>query len=501
MIRVLIAEDEPPTLRRIREMVERVDPAFFVAATALNGREALRRLAETHIDLVLTDIRMPAVDGLELMDEIQCCYPDCMVVVLSGYQDYEYMSRAMRARSLDYLLKPVAEKELADMLSRVKAQHQTLSRERLSRDLSKQLNKATPGTLTSGDAEVGVCLFCAGGMPLGDDVEMYPGANTWTGNSLEALAFDVVPDYTSFCWEFMGDTPVERILIFQAPGEEFGPWCQYLHEALLAEAALPISCACTQGPVALNRMNDTLKLLRDVLRHHIRIGRSSFVCLDTHAPPPRIEQVSDRDSAQKLAELLASGCIAQPSAVRRELFQRMVNEQWPQDRVARLMMDAASETARSMRIEDGERVRAYKKVLCDAACTALSFKELEQNICSLQPLERVDAGKATARQREVAEGIERYLRANYATHITNQTIGQVFGYVPSYTSLLFRQVYEMSPSEYLTQIRMREAKMLMQANPDMLIREVADRVGFKSQHHFSRTFKKFEGMWPSNYQS
>jgi AraC-like DNA-binding protein len=95
--------------------------------------------------------------------------------------------------------------------------------------------------------------------------------------------------------------------------------------------------------------------------------------------------------------------------------------------------------------------------------------------------------------------IEQYLRDNYRRHINNQTLGSAFGYVPSYISMLFRQAYGVSPGEYLTRIRLEQAKQLMLRHPDMRIREVAERVGFKSQHHFSRTFKKREGVRPASF--
>ena len=109
MIRVLIAEDEPPILRRTRRLIEHIDADFSVAATAGDGEEALEKLRAEHFDVLFTDIRMPVMDGMKLMNTVQKLYPDCSIVVLSGYQDFEYVSTAVRAQAVDYLLKPVAE--------------------------------------------------------------------------------------------------------------------------------------------------------------------------------------------------------------------------------------------------------------------------------------------------------------------------------------------------------------------------------------------------------
>ena len=84
----------------------------------------------------------------------------------------------------------------------------------------------------------------------------------------------------------------------------------------------------------------------------------------------------------------------------------------------------------------------------------------------------------------MAQRIEHYLRKNYAEHITNQTLGSVFGYVPSYVSMLFRREYGISPSEYLTDIRIEQAKRLLLENPNALIRDVALDVASKASTTF-----------------
>jgi len=239
LIRVLIVEDEPPSLRRIVRMIEQSGMGFEVAATASDGEQALECLAQTPgIDAVFTDIRMPVMDGLQLMDAVRERYPACLIVVISGYQEYAYFSRALRAQASDYLLKPLSKQDLESLLGRLRAA--------------------------------------------------------------------------------LGKSPKAQI-----------------------------------------------------------------------------------------------------------------------------------ETQKSV------------------------------------------AG--------VPSEVERYLRAHYAEHISLQMLGTVFGYVPSYVSLLFRKAYGVSPAEYLTRIRLDEAKRLLRQNPELLIREVAESVGFKSPYHFSRVFKKHEGVWPTKY--
>jgi len=275
LIRALIVEDEPPSLRRIARMIEESGMGFEVVATAGDGEQALERLnemaksAETPCDVVFTDIRMPVMDGLQLMDAIRERFPACQIVVISGYQEYAYFSRALRAKAVDYLLKPLSKQDMDSLLRRLRDQHE-------------------------------------------------------------------------------------------------------------------------------------------------------------------------------------------------------------------------------------ERQQARRHIL-EAIDTALSLQDLSAGMENLGTPAAGAFGQPSVSQRSVAEEVERYLRAHFAEHISLQMLGTVFGYVPSYVSLLFRKAYSVSPADYLTRIRLDEAKRLMQQNPDMLIREISERVGFKSQHHFSRVFKKNEGVWPTRY--
>ena len=119
---VLLADDEffvrKGLLRRFEEMQ---GDDFRVIAEAENGQDALSLLEKHDIQLVITDIRMPVMDGLELTRNIKERYPDLLTVILTGYPDFEYAQKALRYGAFDYLVKPVSEEALDNLLTRVRA--------------------------------------------------------------------------------------------------------------------------------------------------------------------------------------------------------------------------------------------------------------------------------------------------------------------------------------------------------------------------------------------
>ncbi len=118
MIRVVLAEDQGLVLGALAALLELEDD-IAVVATANDGREALERIRETRPDVVLTDIEMPHMTGLELLQEIQEQDLDCRVVIVTTFDRSGYLRRALEGGAAGYLLKDAPAEELAEAVRRV----------------------------------------------------------------------------------------------------------------------------------------------------------------------------------------------------------------------------------------------------------------------------------------------------------------------------------------------------------------------------------------------
>lgn len=120
MLNVLIVDDEPFIRQGLSMLIDWEAEGFCITGEASDGKEALRMLEEQPYDLVIADIRMPAMTGLELIEEIRARGIRLdHFVVLSGYNDFEYARRAMRSGCTDYLLKPVTKEALLATLRKI----------------------------------------------------------------------------------------------------------------------------------------------------------------------------------------------------------------------------------------------------------------------------------------------------------------------------------------------------------------------------------------------
>ena len=128
MLKVLIADDERKVCQLIEKLIDWQALDMQVTATAENGIEALERIKEHHPDIVITDIRMPGYDGLDLIRLGQEINPRMEFIIISGYRHFEYAQTAIRYGVNAYILKPIKKDELTGTLKKLgsKLQKETL---------------------------------------------------------------------------------------------------------------------------------------------------------------------------------------------------------------------------------------------------------------------------------------------------------------------------------------------------------------------------------------
>ena len=122
MIKVMLVDDEPFILEGLSVLIDWNEYDCMIVAKASNGEEALGYLRQGDVDLVITDIKMPVMTGLELLQTVrEEGLSSAYFVILSGYNDFQYAQSAIRYEALDYLLKPVSANSLIDVINKVKS--------------------------------------------------------------------------------------------------------------------------------------------------------------------------------------------------------------------------------------------------------------------------------------------------------------------------------------------------------------------------------------------
>lgn len=117
---VIVAEDEELLLDNLCKKIEKTSPDFEVIGKAQTGKQAYELIEELCPDVLITDIRMPVMDGIALLEKVRNHYPLTKCIITSGFSDFEYAKSAISLRVSDYLLKPIDPDELTEALSNIK---------------------------------------------------------------------------------------------------------------------------------------------------------------------------------------------------------------------------------------------------------------------------------------------------------------------------------------------------------------------------------------------
>jgi two-component system response regulator YesN len=121
MYRLLLVDDESDIREGLQEVVDFASYGFEVVGESTNGLEAVQACERLEPDLVVTDIRMPLMDGLTMCRRVQKMLPTTRFIILSGYDDFEYARQAVSLNCLGYLLKPISSVEFREMLEKARA--------------------------------------------------------------------------------------------------------------------------------------------------------------------------------------------------------------------------------------------------------------------------------------------------------------------------------------------------------------------------------------------
>lgn len=127
--KIVMAEDEELQLNSLVKKVEKFCPGFTVVGTAQTGSQAYKLICEKAPDILISDIRMPVMTGIELMEKARIMFPELQFIIISGFSEFEYARSAIRLQVSDYLLKPVETEELQKALNKIRLKLQERAQE------------------------------------------------------------------------------------------------------------------------------------------------------------------------------------------------------------------------------------------------------------------------------------------------------------------------------------------------------------------------------------
>lgn len=548
MYTVLVAEDESDVREAIVTGTDWASLGFQVADSAENGQEAWELFAKGAPDLLLTDIRMPFMDGLQLAELVKRHHPGTRVIILSGYDEFEYAQRALKLSVDEYVLKPFSSEELALVLAKVRGVLDTEAEEKRDvAQLREHYRRSLPvlrenflaalmmRPLKRRELEEKSALYdlrLAGESFQVAVVSLDAGGTGETGQTaagsprIEAARPTISEDHELLL--FASLNIAEEIAAARNLGRVF------LHQGqvvLLTVSGDTDPQAVTAATMAA--AEDIRQSVERYLKHTVTIGigvaihepaglsysyKDAVLALDyrvilggnrvisiadveqRHVEKMRFDELKE----QSLVRCLKTGTADELKDIVEGLFQGLAEAPVSVKEYQLYLMEIVTAVLRAAKDADADLDDLFGDNMATLA-ELYRFRTLAEakawlvGICT-----RMMGSIAVVRQsalRNLVEEAVAYTRANYGD--SELSINKVCGQLhisAGYFSSIFKKETKMTFVAYLLHIRMEAAKELLRTT-DLRAFEIAERVGYAEPNYFSFSFKKHVGMSPKEYRS
>lgn len=482
MYKVLIVDDEPWVAYGIAHLIDWQAIGFEVIGEAYDGVTALQLITEHTPHVVVSDIRMPGLDGIQLLEQLKEQQLDVEVILISGYSEFQYAQQALRLGAFDYLLKQVEAEQLLGTLNRMK--------ERLH-DKQQSLRQ--------------IDLF------LHDMFELLePSSGITIGTFADNKGISM--NYADF-----------RVISCQLTGTRF--LLLSTIEKMFAEInMLYLRTGLQQWAILINydetsNTENFLDYLSELMKLVQYVGISSRGTSDT-----------------LLAQLYQESDIALSSAVfyqHNQLMQFKPSEPDQQDSKMVLQIEVAikerdytqissllgrwKQRCKEERTAVDRLVMVYNQfisLLLKYYRSSIDFMELEHLsfdqfvrtygsldglFARLEALFEQTNDKEAHISNDQAQKIIAFIDDSYTEDILLGTLAKQFNLSIGYLSMLIKKETGKTYSEYVTEKRLALAKELL-GDPTASINEIVQKVGYKDYFHFNKLFKKHFGITPSKYR-
>lgn len=490
MYKILVVDDEPTGLSHVCMILEKKCPQYEIIQTAQNGEQALAFIRKEQPDILITDIRMPIMDGITLVSKVKEEYPEILSVIVSGYSEFDYAKSALRSGVCDYLLKPLVPSDMANLMAGMEVKLNSMYYEKRNRILKALCNKERI------EDEVGLNKYFP-------SKYYYAVIFRWNGlpsrfvkkHGVEIFSMEEEKIYIYGRDEMEALYLIPQELLFQ---HEFPQFAEKLfwREQNLERGAYVTGILCGDG-IHMNQLSEIAQKLYRKLDESIVIGKSQLIQLNVEISVPKVSN-EEKDLLENIEYAIKYKEYGKPLVDMSAIFAIWKKEGRSQiymestiKYILRLMQNVSPVAIKPAEVEF---------MLDDAFYYAADIEELENSIILLMRQYIPDIRKEIIDNKEqLFVSILSYLNTHIKDALTLGKICREFGVSQTSLSRMFRSYKETSFSNYLTEMRIEKAKKMMQQNPDAYIRDIAEHCGYSDQFYFSRIFSSVTGICPKEY--
>lgn len=522
-LKALLVDDEINILKNLQAVIPWESLDIELIGTAKNGQSALELAKEHRPHLVLCDIRMPVMDGIEFLGALREFDADAEVIMLTGYQDFNYVRSVMRYEVKDYILKPIDYDELERTIGRLASaiRERSVEQQSMQQEWKQVFHLAYEKILYDRLVDLG-----------GGSTRPFAKLHEIEDQSLSfAMMLVDVADYTKKertweekerkLWNFAIHNLLQEnlasfgvafsvlqvrsgewcVLIETMPPDTFDrkqglAWGERLRQAVESYLKLTIRVALHPTTVSLDHLARTYKSLQRSLNLSHEANDAVVLSEKARANTDTPEQLWD-----KIEEMVTG--LKRCDRRRTESALKELNDSFRQlpessfERIAPILHYLCIHLLREMRGMD---------VMTQEEETAI-WRQIDRNQGIRETLsvinKLVDLSLDSVMKKKTSDVLmlsaKDYIERNLSTELSIDALADYLGISGSYFSMLFKQHFGETFVEYVTKQRMEMAKSLL-AISDKSVTQIGQMVGYAERRYFTRVFSKYTGMLPSEFR-
>lgn len=531
MYRAILVDDEETVLRGLKNHVNWWGHGVEVVGAFPDCREAFAYLRANPVDLVVTDVITPYMNGIELAQKARELYPKIKIIFISGHADVNFLKDALKLEAVDYILKSIDLDELDQTLTRVvgmigeaesQARRMQEMEEKLRRSIPLLVNNRLTTLLRTSDENEQTVLseFQFLGIPM-DSHTHYAVMVVWLNNKwstiggksekerlilaldIQSVCETVLAQYgSSVCFKVRVS---EYVLIVNAEMEDCEETllavAEDLRRRMRQELGLEISIGISTRMSGLLRIREGYENACEAIERRYLIDSSLPISVNKFEDGGAgLKEMRER-AEKEVCDAILSGDIGLVRRARVRSFEAMrrlpaLDEQ--QNFALFLLMVPVRLLTHLDNKDKGiyasQQRLLERYLLCDGpeAREALIQQAYEEVTARLASMSAPESNALVARVCEL-------IGSRYMQRLTVSSLAGEVYLTPTYLCVLFKQHTGKTINEYITLERIHRAKALLR-DPGILLYDVCYMVGYLSPSYFSRLFKKHTGMTPSEYR-
>lgn len=498
----MIVDDEPVIRFGLKASVDWKQEGLQLLGDFPNGEKALEAMDEQAVDLLITDIKMPIMDGITLMKETLKRYPNVKVVLVSSYNDFEYVREGLKHGAVDYVLKPTLEPE--DFLQIIRKSVSLLKKERVIEEKlhlvnetkalqqRKRVEQQLKRMLLQGEKESIQSIWNSQQamtvmyiQMIGSEVIVERKGKLYQSYLLDEIQESFYSDYKDgICIQLNNADIVVVVPAFpDAP--------QRLHRWLLAKTTIRFTIGHEEAP-SIHDLQKSFTFCKEASKRRFYQSNEEIFAYTSSN-----KHVAKRLKGDQLKQFLIPYDKQKVMEFLQVHFVHRKEEMMEPDQLKDEACDILTQLFMG-KIEDVALLLDKCSVLKKAETVEDLLEKLKQQIKDCEMVMAKQDEKPFADNELIEKALE-YIHQHYTDEVTLQKVAAHIHISRNYFSILFKRYLHQNFIDYVIDLRIKKAKELLK-NTSLKVYEVAGESGFGDVKYFSKLFKRTTGNSPGDYR-